>query len=225
MKARVLIVAASAACLALATAMAVAQTESDQAKAAAKAAASETGSMVKDTAKETAGTAKDVARQTTATAKGAVSAKAAIATATQAGPKSITAKATVKDMAGNVLRQGSNAWICWPGPKVTSSAGAMCGDATWEKWMSAYMMAKSDFRADRVAIAYMLAGDEGGSLSDPFAAKPTKDWVVEGPHLMILLPDAKLLDAFSTDPKNGGAYVMWKGTPYAHLMVPVDKKH
>jgi len=31
-----------------------------------------------------------------------------------------------------------------------------------------------------------------------------------------------LLDAFSTDPKNGGPWVMWKGTPYAHLMVPVS---
>jgi hypothetical protein len=26
----------------------------------------------------------------------------------------------------------------------------------------------------------------------------------------------------STDPWNGGPYVMWKGTPYAHIMVPVD---
>lgn len=224
MKTGLLVAATSAACLGLATAMALAQTETDQAKAAAKAAAAETGSVVKDTAKETAGTSKDIARQTTATAKGALSAKAAIATATQAGPKSITAKATVKDMAGNVLREGSNGWICWPGSKVTSATGAMCGDATWEKWMTAYM-AKSDFRADRVAIAYMLAGDEGSSNSDPFATARTKDWIVEGPHLMVLLPDAALLEAFPTDPKNGGAYVMWKGTPYAHLMVPVDRKH
>ena len=25
----------------------------------------------------------------------------------------------------------------------------------------------------------------------------------------------------STDPHNGGPYVMWKGTPYAHIMIPV----
>ena len=28
----------------------------------------------------------------------------------------------------------------------------------------------------------------------------------------------------SCDPNNGGAYVMWKGTPYAHIMVPVAKR-
>jgi hypothetical protein len=33
-----------------------------------------------------------------------------------------------------------------------------------------------------------------------------------------------MLDAFPTDPKSGGPWVMWKGTPYAHLMVPVALK-
>jgi hypothetical protein len=26
----------------------------------------------------------------------------------------------------------------------------------------------------------------------------------------------------STDPNNGGAWVMWPDTPYAHLMLPID---
>jgi len=34
--------------------------------------------------------------------------------------------------------------------------------------------------------------------------------------------DAKTLDMYPTDPKSGGPWVMWKGTPYAHLMVPVS---
>jgi hypothetical protein len=25
-----------------------------------------------------------------------------------------------------------------------------------------------------------------------------------------------------TDSKNGGPWVMWAGTPYAHLMIPID---
>jgi hypothetical protein len=29
------------------------------------------------------------------------------------------------------------------------------------------------------------------------------------------------LSALPTDPNNGGPWVMWKGTPYAHIMVPV----
>jgi hypothetical protein len=39
---------------------------------------------------------------------------------------------------------------------------------------------------------------------------------------MVLSADAKTLDMYSTDPKSGGPWVMWKGTPYAHLMVPVS---
>jgi hypothetical protein len=38
---------------------------------------------------------------------------------------------------------------------------------------------------------------------------------------MILVPDPKMLEGISTDPQSGGPYVMYKGTPYAHIMVPV----
>jgi len=49
------------------------------------------------------------------------------------------------------------------------------------------------------------------------------EWIEEGGHLMILAP-AELLEAYPTDPNNGGPYVMWKGTPYAHLMVPIGSR-
>jgi hypothetical protein len=59
----------------------------------------------------------------------------------------------------------------------------------------------------------MLAGDEGASNIDPFAEGPTDDneWVVEGPHLMIIVPP-ELLEGFPTDPDNGGPYVILTGT-------------
>jgi hypothetical protein len=40
---------------------------------------------------------------------------------------------------------------------------------------------------------------------------------------MIIAPP-ELLEAFPTDPNSGGPYVMWAGTPYAHLMVPVGSR-
>ncbi|EOK5967445.1 hypothetical protein ACM6XU_001918 [Vibrio parahaemolyticus] len=49
-------------------------------------------------------------------------------------------------------------------------------------------------------------------------------WIVEGPHLMIITPDQALLDSLPTDPSYGGPYVMWKGTPYAHIMIPVGAR-
>jgi hypothetical protein len=39
--------------------------------------------------------------------------------------------------------------------------------------------------------------------------------------MMIVVPDLNTLDGISTDPQNGGPYVMYAGTPYAHIMAPV----
>jgi hypothetical protein len=36
----------------------------------------------------------------------------------------------------------------------------------------------------------------------------------------VLTSDPKLLESLPTDPYSGGPWVMWKGTPYAHIMVP-----
>lgn len=61
------------------------------------------------------------------------------------------------------------------------------------------------------------------SNSDPYATEPDKsdDWVKEGPQLMITVPDSAMLDDLSTNPDDP-VYVMWKGTPYAHVMVKIS---
>jgi len=101
----------------------------------------------------------------------------------------------------------------------------MCLDKIWVEWGDAWMN-KKPFKAKGVGIAFMLAGDTGASNTDPFATAgtPSNQWVVEGPHLMVLVPDTAQLEGISTDPNNGGPYVMWKGTPYAHIMVPVANR-
>jgi hypothetical protein len=39
---------------------------------------------------------------------------------------------------------------------------------------------------------------------------------------MMIVPDLKQLEGVADKPMSGGPYVMWKGTPYVHLMVPVS---
>jgi len=133
--------------------------------------------------------------------------------------------ATVVDWEGNVLREGSNGYTCLPTPPNLTDAQPLCLDSEWMKWADAWQY-KKDYSARSLAVAYMLAGDEGASNIDPFATAPTADneWIEEGAHLMILAPP-ELLESFPTDPANGGPYVMWKGTPYAHLMVPVGSRN
>lgn len=132
--------------------------------------------------------------------------------------------ATVVDWEGNVLKEGSNGYTCLPTPAMLSGTAPMCMDAEWMKWADAWAN-KKDYAAETLGISYMLAGDEGASNVDPYAEGPTDDneWIEEGAHLMILAP-AELLETFPTDPHNGEPYVMWKGTPYAHLMVPIGAR-
>jgi hypothetical protein len=153
--------------------------------------------------------------------------KALIKEALSAAPPAIAKTATVMDWDGTVLKKGTGAYTCHPTPPPLRGKGRepMCLDKVWLEWAHAWME-KKDFKPKALGIAYMLAGDDGASNIDPFADKPTKDnqWVVEGPHVMVIVPDAAQLDTVPTDPNNGGAYVMWKGTPYAHIMVPVGKR-
>ncbi len=148
----------------------------------------------------------------------------AVADALSAAWPGMADEATVVDWEGNVLREGSNGYTCFPTPPMLTGTAPMCMDGEWMEWADAWAN-KKEFTADTLGISYMLAGDEGASNIDPYAEGPTDDneWIKEGPHLMIVAPP-KLLEAFPTDPYNGGPYVMWKGTPYAHLMVPIGSR-
>ncbi len=154
---------------------------------------------------------------------GKESAQDRIDRAESAAPRSISADATIAD-GGDVLREGTNAWTCMP-DVLPGQPYPMCNDAVWNALMKA-VGAKEPFQAERMSISYMLQGDAYVSNSDPYATDPSNGhvWVQEGPHLMIVVPDAAMLDVFPTDPHAGGPYVMWKGTPYAHLMVPLGEK-
>lgn len=132
--------------------------------------------------------------------------------------------AKVVDWEGNVLQEGSNGFTCMPTPPMLSGTAPMCLDELWMEWAQAWQN-KEPFTAESIGVAYMLSGDEGASNVDPYAEGPTDDneWVKEGPHLMLIAP-AELLENFPTDPQNGGPYVMWKGTDYQHLMIPVGAR-
>jgi len=153
--------------------------------------------------------------------------EALIANALSAAPPAVAETATVMDNKGNLLREGSGEFTCFP--YEGGLTAAMCADAEWMAWGEAYMAQAPDYQPSDLGLAYMLAGDPpggGASNIDPFATEATPDnqWVTEGPHVMILVPDAALLESISTDPDSGGPYVMWKGTPYAHIMMPTGPR-
>ena len=140
--------------------------------------------------------------------------------AMSAAPASISAEATILDGEGNVLREGSNGWTC-----MVAGFGPVCLDAPWMNWVEAYM-GKTEPTITRTGFAYMLqGGTEGGSNTDPFATEATADneWLPpSGPLIAIIVPDAAALEGLPTHPDAGGPWVMYKGTPFAHIMVPIE---
>ena len=158
---------------------------------------------------------------------GAQDKQALIREALSAAPPEVAKTATVKNSDGTVLRQGTGAYTCYPTPESMKKRGkmVMCLDKTWQAWRDAWVN-KKPFKANEVGIAYMLAGDVGSSNTDPYADAPTSNnqWVEPGPHTMVIVPNPEELEGMSTDPYGGGPFVMWKGTPYVHIMVPVGKR-
>lgn len=157
----------------------------------------------------------------------AVDHKDPIQSAMAAAPDSISAKATIvqagADGAMKTLREGSNGWTCMPDNPVTPGPDPMCMDANAGQWAMAWIGKKTP-PADTVGVMYMLAGGTDASNTDPYAQAPTEgnNWVETGPHLMIVgSQDALKGHPSGAKPETSAPYVMWAGTPYAHLMIPV----
>jgi len=141
-----------------------------------------------------------------------------------AAPSSLSKNATILNRDGQVIRIGNNGWMCLPDDPTTEGTDSICMNESWRNFMEALKNKKKPTYS-QVGIAYMLQGDRPMSNTDPYATepKPGDDWVEGlGAHLMILVPDEGLLKDVSTDSKNGGPWIMWSGTPYAHLMIPID---
>ncbi len=150
----------------------------------------------------------------------------AIKSAMSAGPDSISSDARVMDWEFNELRKGSNGWTCLPDRPDTPGNDPWCVNEHWMNFLRAYV--KQDKPSyTGVGFAYMLMGDTPVSNADPYETNPTTpdDWVTDlGPHLMMLVPDLDLLEEISTDHLNGGPWVMWPDTPYAHMMIPLESR-
>jgi hypothetical protein len=158
-----------------------------------------------------------------ATARGPESDAAIIAKVMRAAPLDIADNAAVVGMGADgqirELRAGTNGWMCM----LHLTGDPMCLDKEWQAWADAWMNKKVPPKPRATGVAYMLRGDKGASNTDPHATKPTADnhWVITGPHIMLLLTDVSQLEAYPTDWTKGGPWVMWKGTPYVHIMVPM----
>jgi hypothetical protein len=150
-----------------------------------------------------------------------ISDSAYIADALSAAPDAVAKGAAVVRVGESgsmrTLRAGNNGFTC-----MIMGTDRMCNDRNTAEFFNALM--KHAPPPDKVGISYMLAGDEGASNTDPYAADKTADnhWIVTGPHIMVVGPASKALGYTEAhDPDPDRPYMMWAGTPYEHAMIPV----
>jgi hypothetical protein len=150
-----------------------------------------------------------------------------IASAMRAAPAAVGRSATIVAMDANgkmrTIRSGTNGFTCMADNPETPGPDPMCMDANALEWVHAWFAHKVP--PPKVGFLYMLAGGTDASNTDPFAEKPTpgNHWIRTGPHIMVVGADKSFYDQYpkAADPDTSVPYIMWAGTPYQHLMLPV----
>jgi hypothetical protein len=150
-----------------------------------------------------------------------------IAIAMSGAPTAVASAATIMDFdaSGNLveLRPGTNGWMCIADDTPAAPGESPdCLDQRWQEWFDAYMKGEVP-KISGIGLAYMLQGSLSPSNTDPLAQTPPpgQTWMEDGPHVMLIVPDPAMLNGFPSEHGTGGPYVMYRGTPYAHLMVPI----
>ena len=138
-----------------------------------------------------------------------------------AAPEQIVSKATIvmmQDGKPRSLQNGTNGFTCLISPDGTP----LCADDNGMEWSKA--VASKSEPPNKIGFIYMLAGDTGTSNHDPHQRASHQHWVQTGPHVMVVGPRVKEMVGYPrtadvADPTQ--PYVMFPGTPYEHLMLPV----
>ena len=143
-----------------------------------------------------------------------------IAKARRAAPDALVDQATYAmrqpDGSFKVVQQGTNGFTCLVMPDGTPA----CADAGGMEWIKAVLSGGP--APESSGIVYMMAGDTGMTNHESH-----EHWVQTGPHVMMVGKAAReiakhypqLLDPDPTQP-----FVMFPGTPYEHLKLPVQEK-
>ncbi len=154
--------------------------------------------------------------------------KKLIDSAMQAAPGKVASGATIvamqPDGSMRTVRAGNNGFTCMPDNPATPGPDPMCMDAAAMDWAGAWVGHKPP-ASGKIGLMYMLAGGTDASNTDPYATKPdaSNHWVETGAHVMIVGADQAFYDMYpkDADPDTSVPYVMWPGTPYQHLMIPI----
>jgi hypothetical protein len=147
-----------------------------------------------------------------------------IKNAISAAPEAVGKNAAVMNWDMKILREGTNGFTCMPDDTNTTTINdPMCVDKNGLAFIMAIMEKKEP--PPGVGFGYMLQGGGSASNADPYAPAPADGkWEPDDPPHVMIFGAKETLDAYpqpKSNPDVTQPYVMYPGTPYAHLMMPV----
>ena len=153
---------------------------------------------------------------------------ALIDNALSAAPVDIANGATVvlrRDGVMRTLREGSNGWTCFPDNPSLPGNMPMCVDRETRDWFRAFAALQSPPKNRPIGISYLMQGTWFPSADDPnVTPAPGMHGTSTGPMLMIVNASPAMLAGYPKGAANPGApFVMYAGTPYEHLMIPIER--
>jgi len=144
-----------------------------------------------------------------------------IGRARQSGPYEVTKDATVaeyhRDGTITTLLEGTNDWVCFPGTENEVGNVPMACNPQGLQWIKDALAGKPAPTNTAPGLVYMLCGATQHSSTD--FRDHTSPAIPIGPHYMITWPYDAKRDGFPTTVRDAGAWVMFNGTPYAHLHI------
>jgi hypothetical protein len=146
-----------------------------------------------------------------------------IANAMSAAPPAISRDATIMVMDQmRTIRQGKNEFTCFSDDPSSPGNDPMCLDKNAMEWLKA-LSEQKDAQKAKMGLVYMLQGGSDASNYDPFATapKPGEKWVTTGPHVMVVGMAGMLEDLPKSPDDTTKPFIMWSGTSYEHVMMPV----
>lgn len=124
------------------------------------------------------------------------------------------------------VRKSENGFTCIPTVMNLPDPDPMCMDGAAYQWLTDIMNNAPKPSNTIPGIAYMARGgshfekDKKVVMQKEAGAKVVK----EPPHWMVMWPFDPAATKLPTAPNPSGSYIMFDGSPYAHLMIYQDPK-
>ncbi len=122
------------------------------------------------------------------------------------------------------VRKSTNGFVCIPTVMNLPDPDPACLDAAALRWMTDLMNHEPKPTDTVPGLVYMARGgshyEKDGRIV--MQQEDRVEIVKEPPHWMLMWPFDAAKTKLPTMPNPSGVYIMFEGTPYAHLMVEQD---